>query len=66
MTFPHMRAAVAPRTVHVHAGCGHGCICRSKGRASCRTCRTEAFNAAMARRRYEDSLTTEQLLTRRA
>ncbi len=66
VTFPHMRAAVAPPTEHVHHGCEHTCLCRTPSRESCGACRTAAFDAAMVTRRYEDALTTEQLLMRRA
>ncbi len=66
VTFPHMRAAVAPPTEQVHHACGHACFCHTASRESCSACRTAAFDAAMAARRYEDGLTTEQLLERRA
>lgn len=53
------------RPRHIH-DCGHGCDCYVPSREVCRNCQTKAFNDAMAQRYREDSLTTEQLLERRA
>ena len=66
LTMPPREKVIPGRRTHVHPGCGHGCACYNSATPDCRRCQTEAFNAAMAKRHYEDSLTTEELLERRA
>jgi hypothetical protein len=60
----HVRR-LGPRASHKHS-CGHGCFCYAPTTATCHRCRMQAVNAELARRRHEDSLSTEALLERRA
>ncbi len=60
MSNPRLR-----RAPHEHL-CLHVDRCYRPKADACPMCQSEAFQIAMLRRRYEDSLTTEQLLARRA
>ena len=54
------------REAHVHAGCGHTCLCYIRTADLCRDCKAPWLKDVLAKHYPEDRLTTEQLLDRRA
>jgi len=65
---PVRKPPIPGRITHKHA-CGHYDACylpQFAPTTDCRRCATERFNAVMAKRHREDSMTTEELLERRS
>jgi hypothetical protein len=66
MSFPKQRIAMALPPSHVHVGCDHWCFCHRRSTDTCLDCRRQHFDVLMAQQRYEDRLSTTELLDRRA